>query len=193
MIEVLFDLDGTLADYDSQLKRDLEAIASPGEAPIEDVYYNPPAYISARRHVITSQEGWWIKLPKFELGWDILKMIRFNIPHNECRIQVLTKGPKTKSIAWKEKLEWCQEHLGGMIDGVTITHDKSLVYGRILVDDWPGYIQDWLKFRPRGLVIMPAHSHNADFKHPNVIRYDGSNSREVIDAIIKVIPKGSTY
>jgi hypothetical protein len=62
---------------------------------------------------------------------------------------------------------------------VTITHDKGLVYGAVLVDDWPDYILKWLEHRPRGLVIMPAHDHNAGFTHHNVVRYDGTNIDEV--------------
>lgn len=55
----------------------------------------------------------------------------------------------------------------------------ELRYGAVLVDDWPEYIRRWLENRPRGLVIMPAHEHNAGFNHPNVVRYDGTNKDEV--------------
>lgn len=184
VIHVSFDLDGTLADYDAQLKKDLWAISSPNEPPIYEIYNNPPEYIHKRRHMITSQVGWWSNLPKFKLGWDIFDYIT-SIKAYKINIQVLTKGPASKSLAWKEKLDWCNQHLNGYIDGVTITHKKSLVYARILVDDWPSYIEDWLEFRPRGLVIMPAHPHNKSFKHPNVIRYDGTNMNEVASAICK--------
>tara|TARA_Y100000310_G_C20512920_1_gene729762 strand:+ start:436 stop:588 length:153 start_codon:yes stop_codon:yes gene_type:complete len=49
---------------------------------------------------------------------------------------------------------------------MTITEDKGIVYGKVLVDDYPCYIKRWLENRPRGLVIMPAHSYNRDFEHP---------------------------
>lgn len=58
---------------------------------------------------------------------------------------------------------------------LTITRDKGLVYGRMLVDDWPEYVERWLKWRPRGMVVMPAQPWNADYKHPNVLRYDGTD------------------
>ena len=67
-----------------------------------------------------------------------------------------------------------------------MTEDKGLVYGKVLFDDWPEYITSWLEYRPRGLVIMPNHPHNQGFKHPNVIRYIGSNWEEVRTALIKV-------
>ena len=125
--------------------------------------------------MITSQVGWWLKLKKFKLGFDVLvelKKVGF-------KIVVLTKGPSRKFSAWSEKVEWCHKNMKEYINGVTITNDKGLVYGWVLVDDFPEYIQAWLKHRPRGLVIMPAHEHNKDFKHPNVVRYDGTNIEEV--------------
>lgn len=79
-------------------------------------------------------------------------------------------------------MEWCNRHLANYIDGVTIAHDK--VYGALLVDDWPDYIESWLKHRPRGLVIMPASDLNASFTHPSVVRYDGSNIEEVRQRMI---------
>jgi len=94
-------------------------------------------------------------------------------------ISILTKAPSRKHAAWSEKVEWCATHLEDYIDGVTIAHDKGMVYGALLVDDWPAYVEAWLKHRPRGLVIMPANGHNEGFSHPNVVRYDGSNLEEV--------------
>lgn len=177
----LFDMDGTLADYDGQLLKDLNKLRSPFEPEILDVHFDTNEYpnyawVEERRHVITNQFGWFLGLEKFSLGFhvfDICKALGYNI-------SILTKGPRSKYAAWTEKLQWCHEHIGkDEIDGVTICHDKGLVYGNVLVDDYPEYIESWLKFRKRGLVIMPAHNFNEDFKHPNVVRYDGTNTAEV--------------
>lgn len=174
----LFDLDDTLVDYSGQLLRDLQRLASPNEPP--PVLYADIPYIEARRHVITSQVGWWLKLGKLKLGWDVLDLAR-EIGYS---IVVLTKGPASKHAAWAEKVEWCNRHLADYMDGVTITHDKGLVYGSVLVDDWPDYITAWLEHRPRGLVIMPGNYHNAGFTHPNVVRYDGTNLAEVRNSML---------
>lgn len=173
----LFDLDGTLADYDGQLLKDLKKIASPHEPPIDGVkdIHRVGGYIEDRRHMITSQVGWWLNLKKFQLGFDILELCK-KIGFDNV---VLTKGPSTKFSAWSEKVEWSNKHLKDYVKGVTITNDKGLIYGWVLVDDYPDYIKSWLKHRPRGLVIMPAHLYNEDYKHPNVIRYDGTNIEEV--------------
>lgn len=173
----LFDLDGTLANYDAQLLHDLNKIKSPNEPIITDTHFDGnPDWIEQRRHIITNQNGWFLNLKKFQLGFDILYICK----EIGYKISILTKGPSTKYAAWSEKLQWCHKHLGkDEIEGVTICHDKSLVYGNVLCDDYPPYIESWLKYRPRGLVIMPAHNFNKDYKHPNVIRYDGFNLLEI--------------
>jgi len=61
----------------------------------------------------------------------------------------------------------------------------SSTYARVLVDDYPPYVLDWLAHRPRGLVIMPAQNYNADVTHPNVIRYDGTNLDRVIETMTR--------
>jgi 5'(3')-deoxyribonucleotidase len=177
----LFDMDDTLADYNGQLMIDLKKIASPFEPEITDIERGEIPYLEARRHMITSQSGWFRNLPKFKLGWDILDAVT----RIGFSVVICTKGPTSKPAAWTEKLQWCQEHLKGVMEGVTITGNKGLVYGRVLVDDCPDYILGWLEYRPRGLVIMPAHPKNEGFTHPQVIRYDGSidSFHEVIVAL----------
>ena len=64
-----------------------------------------------------------------------------------------------------------------------MSQNKSLVYGKILVDDFPEYVEPWLKNRPRGLAIIPAHPWNKEFKHDRAIRYDRSNLDQVRKAM----------
>ena len=87
----------------------------------------------------------------------------------------MTKAPGSVPVAWTQKAEWIDKTLPKI--PITMTGDKGLVYGKILVDDFPPYIEAWLKHQPRGLVIMPAHRWNKDFKHPNILRYDGNSKQ----------------
>ncbi len=168
----LVDLDGTLCDYNGVMARDLAKLASPDE-PTEFPIGEPrPGWHKARSQLIKAQPGWWRNLPRHEPGFQVLKQMRalhFNI-------HILTKGPWMSS-AWKEKVEWCREHVPDA--SIHISEDKGLIYGKVLMDDWPPYIRRWLQWRPRGLVIMPAWPWNAEFQHPNVIRFDGSNLDEI--------------
>lgn len=174
----LFDMDSTLCDFDGAMRRDLESLAAPNEGKeFTDIYYEKIPHIGARRDLIKRQPGWWLKLERLQHGFDLLQVCK-DIGFN---IHILTKGPYRTTPAWGEKAQWCREHLPGV--PVTISEDKGLVYGRVLVDDWPQYFTRWLEWRPRGLVIVPAHPWNANVVHPNVIRYDGTNKDQVRKAL----------
>ena len=175
----LVDLDGTLADYHGRMMEDMATLANPTEVYNFPAHWGDiPQWMEARRQMISRQPGWWANLPPLQLGFDIMNILK----DFGCEIHILTKGPGSKPIAWKEKVEWVQKYVDESAN-ITITNDKGLVYGKILVDDWPDYILRWLEWRPRGLVIMPAHPYNENFAHSNVIRYDGTNRQKLRDII----------
>jgi 5'-nucleotidase len=166
----LIDLDGTLAGYEQRLQEDLQRLASPGEPEIQIYHEDNPLWLENRIKLIKLLPGWWQNLPTLSDGFQIYqKAVKIGY-----KIQILTKGPKRTTNAWTEKLIWCQTHIDAEVP-VTITFDKGGVYGRILVDDFPDYAQRWLKWRPRGTVIMPARHYNKGFEHNRVIRYDGTD------------------
>ncbi len=171
----LIDMDGTVANFDGQMKQDLAALAAPGE---EALVFGPddsqePAWLSARKRLIRSVPGWWANLPEHRPGMQVVEMLS----DRGFKLMVLTKGPFKATQAWDEKVRWCREHLPGV--PVTITEDKGLVYGKVLVDDWPAYGIRWLEWRPRGLLIVPAWPWNELSQYPaalhaNIFRYSGA-------------------
>lgn len=165
----LFDLDGTLADFDGAMREQMRLLASPGEVdfyPIEQDI--EPVHITFRRRMIKRQPGFWRNLLELPSGFEVLRIAI------SCgfKIAVLTKAPKKNFNAWSEKVEWVHKHLpvdeAGII--VNLVEDKGLVYGKVLVDDYPPYINRWLKWRPRGWVVMPDQPWNQNFEHPQVFR-----------------------
>ena len=191
----LVDLDGTVADYDTAMKEQMETLRAPGEP---DILYRPtygdegvPAYVTTRRKVLQRQAGFWRNLKPLANGFRVVEELR----RLKFSLHVLTKGPKTTPNAWSEKLEWCAEHLPDAV--VTITGDKSLVYGRVLFDDFPPYFQAWLTNRPRGLVVCLAHPWNEDFakggpqEHPNIFRYDGTNREALVSYLTRAYERKS--
>jgi hypothetical protein len=178
----LFDLDGTLADFPWAMERAMRRLGAPGEKSYYEEQDGEPMHITERRRMIKRVPGFWRSLPKFKLGFDVLEIAR----RLNFKINILTKAPKSNYPAWSEKAEWCAENLTSFDYQVTMSEDKGIVYGKILVDDWPKYVGRWLEHRPRGLVIMPAHDYNLSFSHPNVVRYDGKNQDEVYDAMSRV-------
>ncbi len=79
----LYDMDGTLFDYKTQLVKDLENLSFIGEPKIELNFHTSLRYLQNRIDLITSQEFWWANLPKFKLGWDVLSITKeFGFQHN---------------------------------------------------------------------------------------------------------------
>jgi len=176
----LFDMDGTGANFNGAMERDLRKMMGPGEPELlahEDEEKYP--HIKFRRTLIKSQPEWWFNLEPIPRGFRVLEMLR----ELGFRITVLTRGPKLTPNAWTEKMRWCQKYINDAKVTVT-TDEKARVYGRVLVDDWVPYIEPWLKRRPRGLVVLPDQPWNQGFSHPQVVRHT-ENDEEVRKLLIE--------
>lgn len=164
----LIDMDGTVCNFHGTIDRDMKALFGPDLEKISE-RTRRNAEMAVRR-----REGWYLELDPLPLGFeivDLLKEIGF-------KLMVLTKGNQRALNAWTEKVQWCKKYLPGA--QITITEDKSLVYGKVLVDDFPAYVEKWIKYRPRGLVLMPDHRWNKDFNHPQVVRIASSEDLEAV-------------
>lgn len=182
---VLFDLDGTLCSYDIKIEEEYNLIKSPQDQPYRMFKHKQkPEYVNERIKLIRNQNSWWEKLPRLKLGFDILEIA------NELgfSINILIKGPASVHNAWAEKSKWFKENIKNDYPKtkLTIAEDKGLVYGAVLVNDWIDYIQRWLEWKPKGVVIMPSSVWNREYFHPNVTRYDGTNLEQVKEKLIWV-------
>lgn len=174
----LFDLDGTLCDHDGQLFADLDRLKAPEEPVYRGNLRNAPEHIRRRAELLREQVAWWTSLPRLQLGFDIMGVA----DELGYRKMILTQGPSRYPNAWIGKKLWVENELGPDTD-ITITRDKGLVYGKVLVDDFPDYLEKWLAWRTRGLAIMPASQWNANYEHKQVLRYDGTNIEQVREAL----------
>jgi 5'-nucleotidase len=179
----LFDMDGSLADYDLAMRRDLRSMRSPCEPAIGDHDnlhdMEDAPHLDARMRLIKSHSGWWRDLPRMEEGFQIVRLAR----EIGFSINILTKAPTSHSSAWTEKYEWCRAQPELVDADIHLTMNKGLVYGTFLYDDYPRYMEMWLKHRSRGLGIMPHSASNSRFSHPNVVRWDGVNIESVRSAM----------
>ncbi len=177
------DMDDTLFDYKGQLTKDLEKLRRPHE-PLFEFFpgVHMPDYIIKRIRGITATSGWWANLPKFQLGWDIWSLLG----EMDFSREILTKANLKNPNMWKGKIECIVKNIGYNFPATVTSSEKGRHYGNVLMDDWQNYMLNWLAHRPRGLGIMPAHPYNKDFKHPQVVRYDGTNLEEVRNRLIEL-------
>lgn len=152
----LVDMDGTVCNFHDTMEHDLHALLGRTRVP-KDVRWKIGL-------LIRSQEGWFQNLKPIPLGFKIVGLLR-SLGYD---IMVLTKGNTKIKSCWSEKAMWCTKHMP--FAKVTITEDKGLVYGRVLVDDWVPYIERWKKWRPRGIVIVPAQPWNRNVKGDGIYR-----------------------
>lgn len=186
----LWDLDGTLADYDPAMEEWLNKLRSPQETWTGRGHNVNEEWMRERIKLVRRLPGFWRDLRPLNLGFELIEAAKpFNFENH-----VLTKSPKAAFNAFTEKAEWCNYYVPDF--HVTIGGKKQLVYGKVLFDDWPGYILPWLEVRPRGLAIAVAQPWNEGLTHPNLVRYDGTNLNEVVDrlaaarASVKTPPPG---
>jgi 5'(3')-deoxyribonucleotidase len=167
-----------VADYELSMDCAMSMIAAPDERNWAGVYGKDlPLHIQRRRKLIQQRPGFWRELSRIRLGFEVVDVLREHL----FALHVLTKGPSTTPNAWTEKFEWCRKHLPDAL--VTVGQDKSIVYGRILVDDFPEYFLPWLDHRPRGLVVAIQHPWNENIRHANLVHYDGTNLEYVRERI----------
>jgi len=165
----LVDLDGTLADFDSGLKEGLRPLISPWEHGLINYDRLPygdaaPDWLRARIELVKRQPGFWRGLRRIDDGFKVLEMIIAA----GFETSILTKSPRKNHRSRSEKAEWCEEHVPDL--PVTIGHDKGLVYGRVLFDDYPEFAKAWLEHRPNGVVLMLDSPLNRGFSHPQAVR-----------------------
>lgn len=158
----LFDMDDTLVDFQGTLRKRLEETRGPDEK-LPESFWDMPDYWFARAQAIKKEPGFWRDLPRLQWGWEVLEIAR----EIGFDIHILTKGPTTSSISWGEKVDWVRANLPDAT--LHITDDKRVTYGRVLVDDYHEYMDNWLEHRPRGLGIV-----NYETSNPNLVNvYDG--------------------
>jgi len=173
----LVDMDGTLCDFRGALDRDLARVLN-GRGSEVNV---PPCVKQEIEYLIRGQAGWYFNLKPLPLGFEILRMLQ----DIGFRIMILTKSSKESKNAWSEKAAWIKEHLPPEVE-VTVTMDKAGYYGRVLVDDYPNHFLRWMDRRPRGIVVMPCQTWNADTsRRPNLYPVASAEDLETVRPVLE--------
>lgn len=173
----LLDMDGTLCNYYERLDADVRRVLG------ADYDKVTPHTRRAIELLARQRAGWYRELEPLPLGFEIVKVLK----EVGFRLMILTKGNPRTPNAYNEKVEWCQRYIPEA--EITITHDKGIVYGKILVDDWEPYVVRWLEHRPRGLVLMPDQKWNVEFKHGQLRRVATVDDIEKLRPLLEEVYK----
>ena len=172
----LVDMDGTLCDFRGALDRDIAKVLN-GHG--EDVKV-PACVVQEIEWLIRGQAGWYRNLKPLPFGFVIVRLLQ----EIGFRIMIMTKSSKESKNAWSEKVAWIAEYLPEV--DVTVTQDKSLVYGRVLVDDYPNHFLRWMEHRPRGIVVMPNQAWNkGTSKRPNLYQVSSTEDLEALRPVLE--------
>jgi len=171
----LVDMDGTVCDWHNRLARDLAEVVGPDKDKFA------PDTLTRIEHLIRKQTGWYFNLEPIPLGLRIVDLLR----EVGFTIMVATKATPKATNAWSEKAQWCMKHMP--FAQVTVSEDKTLLYGKLLVDDYPKFGDPWLKKRPRGYVIMPDQPWNQGYEHPRVRRIKTMEDVEKLRPLLQEI------
>ena len=191
----LFDMDGTMFDFHGAMHKSLLSLVPPDHHHLIEAcggdFHSLESKVWLRNlmDLIKKEPGWWTNLPKYQPGWDVYQIAE---SIGFCT-KILTKGPRSKSHAWQEKVECIWKHFGGYENSPPIdivSKDKMGTYGRVLVEDYIPYLEPWLEKRKRGLGILIDHPYNREvngkpWSHPNCVRYTGENKAEVHAALMR--------
>lgn len=197
-LTALFDMDGTLDDFEGQMRKDLQDISSPEETNLylDDLHsLNLPSHIDKRIRLIKNSPNWWLNLPKFQLGFDLLEIA----VELDFQIKIYSKAPRATTLAWSQKVDWINQNIPKtyICDGqekevkidVTVTGKKGFLDGDFLVDDYIPYVEKWLEWKKDAFAIVPANPWNEGFSHPNAIRYDGYGIGEIYKILERIKDK----
>lgn len=154
----LLDMDGTVCKWHEQLEKDLNDVLGDARKTL------PPETVTKIEHLIRSKPGWYLNLEPIPLGIKLAEMLHVI----GFTVMVATKATPKATNAWSEKAAWCQKYLP--FAKVTVSEDKTLMYGKILVDDYQKFADPWLLRRKRGYVILPDQPWNQGYEHPRVKR-----------------------
>jgi 5'(3')-deoxyribonucleotidase len=170
----LVDMDGTLCQFREQLDADLARVLG------KDMETMSPQAIRQVEFLIRGQAGWYRNLKPIPFGFAIVRLLQAI----GFRIMIMTRGSKEAKNAWSEKAAWIAEHLPEA--DVTVTQDKSLVYGKVIVDDTPAHFLPWMEHRPRGLVVMPVQPWNRNMaKKDNLFPVSNAQELQAIEPMLR--------
>lgn len=173
----LFDMDGTLSDYDHAMLKHQRAI-SPDPANVEVIRDTAPSHELKLREYIWKQPGFWEEQKILSSGnqvFNLMLSLGF-IP------KIVTKAPYLNDNAWVEKVRWARKYYHN-VDILILSGSRRNVYGKVLVDDNLDNVDEWLDAWEDGKALIPTRTPTYNYKHPRAMHYYSISNLAPLDKI----------
>lgn len=180
MKTILYDVDGTLFNFEKKIIQDLNAMNSPNEQEITALYREDiPDHLWDRMTYIKNQPGWWFTLPKIDNGFKLWEFTK----NRGFRHVIVAKAPSCNELAIAEKIINIRKHFGRNVPFHIVSDEESYVKtdvkGDIIVEDSAMFAENWLEANPLGWSILMDNKYNKDFNHDRCVRFNGAFTEEL--------------
>lgn len=160
MKRLLLDVDGVIADFYGQTRRDLVRAGGPELAPDPASWHFLDSIGAKWRDVIWDiwhAEGWVGRIPTYDGSVEAVNSARrlgYDVHF------VTSVGFVTHRTWHRERVEWLTNWFRADPADVTFTSKKEFVRGDIFVDDKAGVPQEWARMNPDGIGVIWDHPYN---------------------------------
>lgn len=175
--EVLFDVDGVVADFISHAMDFLNRIAETlGDPPTYDPStvvtfeldsWVPPKHLTPLYELMSKPE-FWLTLPVIEGAQEGIDRVRTK----GLTVYWVTKPSKYCPLWLWARQEWLKKHFATDPDDIISTMHKHLVQGARFFDDKIQHVEAWESRNHNGLAYLFTTSYNRDIPRTQRVDWD---------------------
>ncbi len=157
MSPILIDVDGVLASFESEWVKIYNRVTGNSISPEQLTDWDYMSYLPGaddpRIEKYTHARGFCLDLPEYPGAVDAVKRIA------EVADIVFVTSPLGSPYWAHEREKWLEKRFGSDSEIISTRH-KRRVPGRMLIDDRPLNIEQWLKAWPDGRGVLFAQTYN---------------------------------
>ncbi len=181
-MRILCDVDGVFADFTTHALNSLGDLAPEGGADAITNWDILSLLSEEGRETcyrLWREAGWCSGLPLYQ------ESLGFYEKLSSLGKVIWVTAPMVDAPYWThERTLWLQKHFGAELDDIVFTHDKSHVWGGVLIDDKVENVEKWSRTHPQGLGLLWDQPYNQKWS-PSRNSLRVRSTTEVVSAITK--------
>lgn len=157
-MRILCDVDGVFANFTGHTLTVLGELAPEGGEQAITSWQILDHFSESTREIclkIWKDSGWCASIPPYPEALGAYQKL------STIGKVVWVTAPLKGAPHWHlERLEWLETHFGASEEDVVFTHDKSHVWGDVLIDDKLENVESWAETHKQGLGILWDRPYN---------------------------------